>query len=111
MELPFGPKSKWIAPPICSSILVLVNQAVLPDPVAIACHTCSGVPFTINSISTQRFPVSSFLRGMGILSGPSVAGRGIGRHDEPVRSPARRTLVVIACRQRRDDIGEIGGEG
>ena len=63
-ELPAGPKSNRSAPPTRSSIVALVNQVALPGPVAMACHTCSGVPGARNSISTQRLPPSSFLIGM-----------------------------------------------
>jgi len=74
-ELPSAPKSKRRAPPTRSSMVARVNQASLPCPVAIACQTCSGVPGTRNSISTQRLPSPSFLIGM---TSPQLASSGAG---------------------------------
>src|SRR6266498_674188 len=54
-EVPMpGPKSSSNAPPARSSTFVGTNHPVMPCPVAIACHTCSGVPETSISCSTVR---------------------------------------------------------
>ena len=61
-----GPQWSVTAPPSRGSTSAGVNQAVMPGPVAIACHTCSGVPGTSASDVTDRTGASCFSLVMGI---------------------------------------------
>jgi hypothetical protein len=54
-----GPKDAVILPPTFSSIWHGTNHEETPCPVAIACQTCSGVPGTIVSETTERRPDGS----------------------------------------------------
>ena len=49
-----GPKFETALPPTRSSTSLGTNHEEIPGPVAIACHTCSGVPGTSTSAWTQR---------------------------------------------------------
>jgi hypothetical protein len=64
----------------------------------------------MNSISTQRLPVPSFLIGMTLPSGVGLIRRGIRRDDYAMWPTARRFVVVIACDQIRDRIGQLIGK-
>src|SRR5262245_17124970 len=59
------PKSHASAPPTRPSTFAGTNHDEMPGPVAIACHTCSGVPGTSTSTWTLRRPDGSFLTLMG----------------------------------------------
>src|SRR3954447_4782164 len=80
-------------PPTRSSTEAGTNHVSMPGPVAIASHTCSGVPGT-----SIRFSICRCMSGL--LD-------GVGGDDEPVR-PA---LVVVMARDRAGDRrGQLIGE-
>src|SRR5262249_31090130 len=62
-----GMKVLVIEPPTLASIVVGTNHAETPGPVAMAAHTCSGVPGTATSTCTLCRPFGSRLT----LSGSS----------------------------------------
>src|SRR5262245_48377599 len=72
-----GPKLQVAAPPTRSSIVLGTNQADIPEPLAIAAHTSSGVPGTSTSASTDRWPEGSFFTGMVHPQHSVVLGAGV----------------------------------
>src|ERR1700729_154831 len=65
-----GPKFNFTATgfPSTSSNSVGTNQDEIPGPVAIACHTSSGVPGTSTSTCTDRRPDASFFTLMMMIA-------------------------------------------
>src|SRR3954468_4067544 len=127
-----GPKFNVTAtgfPSRCSNS-VGTNQDEIPGPVAMACHTSSGVPGTSTSTWTQRRPEASFLTLMMAPYESDVCGppsrrrhfrRGLAgacgvsrqrvRHDhQAVRAAAWGGFIVVLRNQFRDDLGEFAAE-
>src|SRR5262245_7449873 len=86
-----GPKLLVAVPPTRSSLVLGTNHDEMPGPVAMAAHTCSGVPGTSTSASTDRWPDESFFTGMAISPGCPSLGADVQRAKDDA-SARRRPL-------------------
>src|SRR3954463_9980045 len=74
-----------------------MNQESMPGPVAMACHTCSGVASTAADRSISKcLPISAVLLRHARVDGD----------DDAVRSATRGALVVVLA----DEGGPRGGQ-
>src|SRR5918993_3886885 len=106
-----GPKFNFTATgfPSRSSNSVGTNQDEIPGPVAMACHTSSGVPGTSISTWTERRPDTSFFTLMtapwdwisAAVDAPRPPGDARGR---------RGGFIVILRNEFRNDLGELVAE-
>src|SRR5262245_5377836 len=84
-----------------------MNPESMPGPVAIACHTCSGLAGTSASLRpSNSCPISAVLLGFGL----AARDAGMDRDDDAVSSAARGVLVVVLADQAGDRVGQLGGE-
>lgn len=79
------PISKANVPPTRSSTVVGCSQALMPGPVAIASHTCSGVPVTSTSRLITRESSSAVMR-----SPPGWERTASGEQPRPAGATGRR---------------------
>src|SRR6266700_3531768 len=87
---------------------VPANQPLRPGPVAIACHTRSGVASTSASVTVCQSPdISELLRvGDGCIG----LETRMNRDDDAVIAPTFGRLVVVSGDQRRHGLGQLFGE-
>src|SRR5689334_23270388 len=89
-----------------------MNQESTPGPVAIACHTCSGVASTsTSSCCCHSRPTSGLLR-LGLVRGrrPGGTDGGMDGNDDAVHPAAGRRLVVVPADEGGDRPRQLVGE-